>query len=146
MKTLRTRIFAPDVNGPMTNLALLVLRVWLGVALLFNHGWAKFANFKETAQHFPDLLGIGSTGNLALAVFAEVVCSALLILGLVNRFAALVLTINMTVAFTMVHKMALSGSHSGELAFLYLAGFVTLLLAGPGRYSIDSYLFARPSK
>jgi putative oxidoreductase len=43
----------------------------------------------------------------------------------------------MSVAFFLVHKMALKGPMSGEMAFIYLAGFVTVLLAGPGRFSVD---------
>jgi uncharacterized membrane protein YphA (DoxX/SURF4 family) len=32
------------------------------------------------------------------------------------------------------------GEGSGEMAFIYLAGFVALLIAGPGRYSFDHYI------
>jgi hypothetical protein len=41
----------------------------------------------------------------------------------------------------MIHKHSLSGQHSGELAFIYLAGNVMLLLAGPGKISLDSRVF-----
>jgi putative oxidoreductase len=44
----------------------------------------------------------------------------------------------MSVAFFLVHKMALKGPGSGELAFTYLAAFVVLLLAGPGRFALDA--------
>jgi len=50
------------------------------------------------------------------------------------------------VAFALVHKMALSGASSGELAFIYLAGFLTLLVAGPGQFSADGILFSKPAK
>jgi putative oxidoreductase len=66
-----------------------------------------------------------------------------LIAGLVTRFGALVLTINMSVAFFMAHKAALSGEHSGELAFIYLAAYVTLLFAGAGRISLDKIIFRK---
>lgn len=135
-------VFAPGINSPMANLGLLVLRVWLGVAMLCNHGWDKLTHFSEQSGSFPDLLHIGSpAANLALSVFAEAACSALLVLGLLTRFAALTLAINLAVAFLLVHKMVLTGEHSGELAFIYLAGYVTLLIAGPGRYSADASLF-----
>ena len=68
------------------------------------------------AGKFPDPLGVGSTTSLALAVFAEVVCSVLLAFGLFTRLAAAVLAINMATAFLMVHKLALTGPGSGELA------------------------------
>lgn len=117
---------------------LLVLRVWLGLSLLILHGWTKLTTFSETASKFPDPLGVGSAVSLGLAIFAEVACAILIALGLLTRAAALVQVILMSVAFFLVHKAALSGPGSGELAFIYLAGFLTLLLTGPGRYSFDS--------
>ena len=122
--------------------ALFVLRLWLGLSLLLLHGWSKLADFSEMAGKFPDPLGVGSTTSLALAVFAEVVCSVLLAFGLFTRLAAAVLAINMATAFLMVHKLALTGSGSGELAFVYLAGWITLLVAGAGRFSFDARLGA----
>jgi putative oxidoreductase len=65
------------------------------------------------------------------------------ILGLVTRWSALVLAIDMGVAFVGIHKGALSRQGSGELAFIYLMGYVTLLLAGPGSFSVDQVLFGR---
>lgn len=138
------RFFAPPINSATANLGLLVLRVWLGVAMLLNHGWDKLTHFNHLAKDFQDVLHIGSpTMNFALVVFAEVVCSALLVAGLVSRFAALLLAINMAVAFVVVHEMKLTGDHNGELAFIYLAGYLTLFLTGPGRYSADAAVFGR---
>src|SRR5438128_657493 len=131
------KIFAPGNDSFCTSLALLTLRLWLGTTMLLNHGLAKIKGFSAMAPDFADPFGIGHTTSLALAVFAEVVASALLLLGLVTRFAALVLGLNMAVAFSVVHKGALSGKHSGELAFIYLAGCAVLLIAGAGRISMD---------
>jgi len=138
------RILRLDFLPSSADLALLSLRLWLGATLLFNHGLDKLLNFNEKSSSFPDPLGIGSTASLGLAVFAEVICSALLALGLLTRFAALGLVINMSVAFFIVHKAVLEmGPKSGELAFIYLAGFTTLLIAGSGRFSLDQVLFAK---
>jgi putative oxidoreductase len=120
---------------------LLVLRLWLGLSLLLLHGRVKLLGFAELSHKFPDPLGVGSTTSLILAVFAEVLCSALLVMGLVTRFAAFNTAFTMGVAFFLVHKTSLAmGPGSGELAFIYLAGFVTLLIAGPGRFSMDAWL------
>jgi putative oxidoreductase len=141
-----TSVFAPGTNHPMTSLGLLVLRVWLGVTMLWLHGLDKLRHFSEMADKFPPVLPIGSTGNLALVVFAEVVCSALLALGLITRFAAMTAAINMAVAFFVAHKGVLGGEKSGELAFIFLAGYVTLLIAGPGSFSADASLFGKSGK
>jgi putative oxidoreductase len=136
-----SKIFAPGNDSTLTSLGLLGLRVWLGLTLLLNHGIGKLKAFDSMAPGFADPFKIGHTASFALVVFAEVVGAGLIALGLSTRFAALVLIVNMAVAFAYVHKTSLSGSHSGELAFIYLAGFVTLLLAGPGNISLDKRVF-----
>lgn len=121
---------------------LLILRVALGFSMLLLHGRGKLLDFSGMAAKFPALFGLPSTVSLGLAVFAEVLCSALLIAGLFTRFAALMLAITMGVAFFFVHKSALvdvaaSGIKSGELAMVYLVAYVTLLFTGAGKFSVD---------
>jgi putative oxidoreductase len=109
------------------------------------HGKGKLLGFAEVSQKFPDVLGIGSSASLALAVFAEAICALLLAIGLLTRFAALNLVVTMAVAFFIVHKAALAqGERSGEMAFIYLSGFVTLLISGGGRFSLDAMLQKGP--
>lgn len=119
------------------DLALLVLRLWLGLAMAWLHGWGKLVNLIAGTSKFPDILGIGALPALLLAIFAEFFCSLLLVVGLWTRLAALLLLITMSVAFFMAHGAKLSGQGSGELAFVYLAGYVVLLLAGAGKFSVD---------
>lgn len=121
-----------------TDAGLLALRLWLGLSLLFLHGWSKLVNFSETAGQFPDPIGLGSSTSLALAVFAEVACALLLVIGAFTRAAAFIQMFLMSVAFFVVHKAALSGPASGELAYIYLGGFVALLITGAGRFSLDA--------
>jgi len=140
------KIFAPGNNSNAVNFALLGLRLWIGLMMLVQHGVDKLKNFNDLAPNFPDPLGIGHSASLALAVFAEFFASLLVIFGLVTRGGALVLAIDMMVAFVSVHRGALSGNHSGELAFMYLMGYVTLLLAGPGLFSVDKLVFGKSKK
>ncbi len=120
-----------------TSLGLCVLRLWLGLSILLLHGWGKVAGFAEMSTEFMDPLGIGGRASIVLTILAEVLCSALLIVGLFTRLAALVLAIELAVAFTLIHGHALSGPHSGELAFVYLAGFVALVIGGGGCCALD---------
>lgn len=131
------RLLRLDFLPASIDFGLLVLRLWLGLSLLVLHGWGKLSTFQEKSGTFSDPLGIGNQASLSLAVFGEVVGAVLLIFGLFTRLAALGCATTMAVAFFLVHKMALKGATSGELAFIYLAGFVTLLIAGPGRFAID---------
>ncbi|MBA4150762.1 MAG: DoxX family protein [Verrucomicrobia bacterium] len=138
MKISVPKLLRLDFLPHSADAGLLVLRLWLGLSMLFLHGWSKVTDFSAMADQFPDPIGLGSRTSLVLAAFAEAICSALIVLGLFTRFAAIVLAINMATAFFLVHKSALTGPNSGELAFLYLAGWVTLLVAGPGRFSLDA--------
>ncbi|KXU36227.1 hypothetical protein AXK12_03560 [Cephaloticoccus capnophilus] len=123
------------------DLALLIVRVLAGFTLIYAHGWKKLAHFNDTVAQWTQWglnpIGVGPTASVALSGFAEVVCAALLILGLKARFAALVIGINLTVAFVAVHKAALTGDNNGELAFMYLLAAVLVLFAGPGKFSVD---------
>src|SRR5690348_4356654 len=135
------KIFAPGNDSFFANSGLLILRLWLGLTLLLNHGIGKLKAFDSMAPNWVDPFKIGHTASFTLVVFAEVVAASLLAAGLVTRFAALVLAINMGVAFIVAHKGSLSGGHSGELPFIYLASFVALFFAGPGRFSVDQRIF-----
>jgi len=130
----------------LTSFALLLLRGWFGLTMLLLHGVTKVKDFSKLSGDFPDPLHVGHTASLALVVFAEAICSALLVLGLVTRLAALVLAINMFVAFFIVLQGALTGAHSGEIAFIYLGGYVVLLFAGAGKISLDKIVFGKGSK
>ena len=136
-----SKLFSPNNDSALTSFGLLTLRLWLGLTLLLNHGIEKLKAFDSMAPSFADPFKIGHTASFALVVFAEVVASALVALGLLTRFGALVLMVNMATAFVYAHKASLSGGHSGELPFIYLAGFTMLLFTGAGRFSVDQKVF-----
>jgi len=124
----------------LKNVGLLVLRVWLGLSMLLLHGWGKVQNHAQLTQGFPDPLGVGTALSVNLVIFAEVFCAVLLVAGLAARLALIPLIVTMWVAFYVIHGGALLGENNGEMAFVYLAGFVALFIAGPGRYSFDHYI------
>ncbi len=125
--------------GPGRELGLLVLRVVFAASLIGAHGWGKLTRLVEGGG-FPDPLGIGSQASLGLAVFAEVFCALLVLLGIAARPAAAVLVVLFVVAFFVVHGD--DPFAKKELALVYLAAFATVLLTGPGRYSLGR-LFRR---
>jgi putative oxidoreductase len=135
MKRLINLSFIPG----SADCGLLLLRIWFGLTIFLNHGLAKFQNFGGTVGMFQEKMGIPPVFGAA-AVIAESVCAVLLVIGLATRWAATFLAVTMMVAFVKVHKMALSGENPGEMAFLYLGGFLAIFLAGAGRFSLDAKL------
>lgn len=107
--------------------------------MLIGHGIPKALEFSEKAAHFPDPLGVGSTASLSLAIFGEVVGSALLIVGLVTRGAAVPFVITMLVAAVVVH--AGDPWAQKELALLYAVAGLALMGTGAGRFSVDRLLW-----
>ncbi|MCU0419713.1 MAG: DoxX family protein [Cyclobacteriaceae bacterium] len=122
-----------------SDLALLVLRLSCG--LMVVHGWGKFEGFAERSAGWPDPFHVTPPVSLGLTVFAELVCSVLVVLGLFTRLALVPLIVCMAVAVFVIHGADPFGEK--EHALLFLLPYVALLLAGPGRYSLDSALLKR---
>lgn len=123
------------------NIALLFLRITIGVFML-THGFGKLTMLLEgNAVQFADPIGIGPAASLVLAVFAEVLCSILLIFGLATRFAVIPLLITMLVAALIVHSADAFGVK--EMALLYLSVYIFILIAGAGKFSVDNWIYKK---
>ena len=132
------RILSITYSQAAFNFSMFFLRIVFGVLMISKHGYSKMIKFEDLHTRFYDFLGMGSTFSLVLVIFAEVICSAFIILGLFTRIAAIPLIIAMlVVVFGVNADKALVES---ELALLFLGAYVTLLLCGPGRISIDGMI------
>jgi putative oxidoreductase len=103
--------------------------------LMMSHGYDKLVHFSEKKAVFYNFLSLGSTTSLMLCIFAEFFCALFVVIGLFTRLVAVPLVVVMSVAVFSVHKMDFFDT--GETASLYLAGYLVLLLCGPGRASVD---------
>lgn len=119
-----------------TDIALLLLRLCFGGLMFINHGIPKVARLgAEGGIKFADPLGMGPEISLWLALFAELGCAALVVLGLFTRLATVPLIITMAVAAFIVHGDDPFKEMEGAL--LFLIPYIALLLLGPGYYSAD---------
>jgi putative oxidoreductase len=131
--------FLKPTKLPATaNWAVLILRVGMSLMML-RHGYAKLSGFLGGDHSFADPIGLGEELSLILTVFAEFGCSILLILGLVSRAALLPLIFTMLVVLLVIH--ANDPFDDKEHALTFLIVYVSLLLTGPGRFSVDSGLY-----
>ena len=137
-----SRILKLDFIPSSADAGLLVLRVCLCMSLFLKHGSEKIFHFSEMAAHFPDPLHLGPSTGLVFAMIGDSVCSVLIFAGLATRWASLVAFVNIFVAWAFVHRFLFFGHDAdhGEIIVLYLAGLLSLLIAGPGRYSVDAHL------
>jgi putative oxidoreductase len=116
--------------------AFLILRIGLGFAMLFGHGWGKLMRLMSGGEMNMEFLGIFSPRmTLALVVFSEALCSIFLILGLFTRWAAFFLFFTMAVAVFYVHFG--DPFSKVEKGFMYMVGYLAIFLAGAGNFSLD---------
>lgn len=125
------------------DVALLILRLWAGLLLFFQHGLVKITHFSQMSGHFPNPIHVGPVPSLLFATLSDAICSLLVAIGLGTRYAALIVVINLATAFTLVHQFKLSGPHSGEVPCLFAGVFLTFVIAGAGRFSIDAALWRK---
>jgi putative oxidoreductase len=130
--------FSVTPGNKKVDIALLITRI--GIALLmFTHGVPKISGLFQSPVRFMDFLGLGPAVSLSLALFAEVVCSVLVLLGLGTRLAVIPLSITMIIAAFHVHIDDPFAKQEMSLHFLLV--YVVLFILGSGKYSIDSLLF-----
>ena len=115
------------------DVGLLILRASCG--LMATHGWSKFIHFAERSVKWPDPFHVTPPVSLGLTVFAELVCTLLVVVGLYTRLALVPLIICMAVAVFIIHGDDPFGDK--EHALLFLLPYLALMFTGPGKYSLD---------
>lgn len=119
---------------------LLLMRVMAGGGMLYGHGWNKLVHFGDKMDSFADPFGIGPTFSLILVVFAEAICSTLVMLGLWLRVSTIPVIVAMIVAAFVSHAGDPFGDR--ESALFYLAAFMALFFTGSGRFALDRVSFS----
>ena len=131
----------------MNDVAFLVLRVVVG-GLFIGHGaqklfgWFGGSGLVGTAAFLAALGLRPAAGWALLAGMSELGGGLLTQLGLLYPLGPVALIASMTMAIATVHwGKPIWASHGGaELPLTNIAVAVALILAGPGRYSLDAAL------
>jgi len=127
------------------DIGLIILRLGIGASMLIFHGYGKIMGGRAVWEKLGASMNIVGIDFLPvfwgfMAAFSESVCSALIILGILFRPAALLLAFTMFIAvvkhLTMLPGTSGAGwsgaSHAIELFVVYLG----LFFLGPGRYVV----------
>jgi putative oxidoreductase len=133
--------------GRLAGLTPVVVRVIVGF-MMFAHGVDKLSGGVAGIAGFGEFLSsAGLPAGLLLAWFAtllELVGGVMLIVGLLSRVIAGLMTIELLVAIALVTgQVGLISGDQGvgyERDLAYIAGFLVVLLLGPGRPSLDHLL------
>lgn len=122
----------------------LIARLTLGVAFV-SSGWGKIHNLDKVTDFFTEL---GIPAPHAQAVFVssvELVCGALVLLGLATRLASIPLICTMIVALITAKAEDIAGVSDlvGTIEFTYIALAIWLTVSGAGALSLDRVLARR---
>lgn len=136
--------FSSGSSTSNVDFATLILRFAFAGSLLYGHGLSKLNKLisGETIQ-FVDFLGLDVKLTYSMVTFAEFFCAALVVIGLLTRFALVPLIITMAYIVLVVHGA--DEFSNKELPLLYLAAFLAIMLIGPGKHSVDRILSKRKS-
>ncbi len=123
-----------------TDIALLYLRLFVGgVVLLHNIG--KMQTYNEIIDTFPALIFESPTVTFAVFTITEVAFAMMIMCGLWVRFASFLMALGMFLSIFVV--VPTSGMTAGTLQFIYMGIYIFFVIAGGGRYALDSALWSR---
>jgi uncharacterized membrane protein YphA (DoxX/SURF4 family) len=127
------------ISGKNIDLGLLLVRV--GLALVFiAHGWAKIGDMAGTVTFF-SILQL-SPFWAYLVAYTELFAGIAMLLGILTNWAGLLLAVTMIVAIALA-KLSKGFLGGYEFDIVLFLGALAIVLAGPGRYTIQNILKKR---
>ena len=132
-------ILKVNQSAASIDVALLLLRVAIG-AMMLKHGIPKIKKLisPEPIQFFKTF-GLSERNSLKTAAFVEVFFSSCLILGLGTQITVIPLLFTMIVA--AFYTLRSQPFDKKELPVIFLLVYLTILLCGGGRFSLDYLMF-----
>ncbi len=149
MKDTLARLFLRFSGYTYSNMARLFMRLFVGL-MFMQFGIRQINQFQEMSAVFPSLMGMSSQTCLVLMIIVEIFCSALIMVGLCTRLSTIPPIVTMIIAehylvrdvlhtdTTMLNYMDV-----GYVPILFIGIYLFLLLAGPGKISLDYMISLR---
>ena len=124
------------LEGRYAPQALSLLRIVAALIFLF-HGSAKLLGFPSSEMPMPPVGSFMWIGGLL-----ELVGGLMLLIGLLSRPVAFILSGEMAVAYWMFHapESTFPLQNGGDAAILYCFVFLLIAAAGPGPWSVDAMM------
>ena len=119
---------------------LSIFRIVVGL-LFMQHGLQKWFGFPVPNPSFANIQLVSMIG---VAGIIEITCGALVAVGLFNRYAALLASGEMAVAYLFYANRMARGLtpivNGGNMEVLYCFAFLLIAFAGAGPWSLDAML------
>ncbi|MCE7994784.1 MAG: DoxX family protein [Roseivirga sp.] len=121
-----------------TNLALVIIRLWLGTIMIKHSGSYLFGGKMPDLTGYLDSMSWPMPELMAYASqISELVAAIMIILGM--RLGAILMAFTLSIAVIFAHGLAIYGE--AELPFNYFVFALVLTLVGCGKPSLDNRLF-----
>jgi putative oxidoreductase len=127
------------------DIGLLIVRLGIGASMLIFHGYGKISGGTALWEKLGSNLNIIGIDFYPvfwgfMAAFSESICSLLIMIGVLFRPAAALLTVTMSVAvlrhLTLPEDEAGAGWSGASHALEMLAIYIGLFFLGPGKYRL----------
>ena len=147
------KLFQVNEDSQSADVALLAIRLLAGLTLFVKSGAPKLFHLPTLLASNADSANLGVVAPAAelYAAFALGICTLLAAAGLATRYAAFFTAISLAGTGLLIDKaLTLNYFDPGhnshpEVVWLYMAAFIPLAIAGPGRFSLDR-LFYKSSR
>ena len=139
-------LFLYSVGHTYSNLSRLFLRLFTGIMFL-QLCIRQMLNFDQIVPTFDGFMGLSPEASMTVLVVVELLCAACIMLGFLTRLAVLFPLGLMLVAERVI--MSSPDSVSNQIfnfqpgyPVMFIGIFVFMLLAGPGKISLDYFIAA----
>ncbi|MBQ8774200.1 MAG: DoxX family protein [Muribaculaceae bacterium] len=140
-------LFIKCTGFTYSNMARLFLRLFVGV-MFMQFGIRHLMQYDELCHSFPAILGMSHSCSLTLMIVIEIVCSLFIMVGFLTRIAVLPPIISMFIAeYYILHDIipdifphSIQDTQPGFLPIMFIGIYLFLILAGPGKISLDYFI------
>lgn len=130
-----------------SNMARLFLRLFVGI-MFMQFGIRHLVYYHELCNDFPSVFGMQSQTCLILMIVIELVCSLFIMVGFLTRLSTIPPIVSMIVAenYIIYDKLGytapylIDSLHPGYLPIMFIGIYLFILLAGPGKISLDYFV------
>jgi putative oxidoreductase len=141
----KTYAFAVRGCNSLQSVFLLFVRLYWGWQLI-ESGWGKLHNLQRVTEFFTSL-NLPMPAQMAVFISCvELFGGIFLAVGLLSRLTALVLTVNLMMAYITADREALLSFFSdpdkfaAAAPYVFLIASLIILILGPGKIALDTLL------
>ncbi|MBQ6166577.1 MAG: DoxX family protein [Muribaculaceae bacterium] len=138
-------LFLYSAGHTYSNLSRLFLRLFTGI-MFMQLCIRQSLNFESLVNTYQGIMGLSPEGTITVLLIIELLCAVCIMLGLLTRLAVLFPLALMLIAENII--MSSGESITNQLfnfgpgyPVMFIGIFIYLLLAGPGKISLD-YIIA----